>query len=575
MLRRWKCTFALISLLFPVALVSAAEIPESAISSDASLVIRLKQPKKTLQNISGLLNQIDESLTGVIAGNLRTFLGRSISNPELAGVDNSRDMYVGVFLSQTTQPGLLYVIPASDSKAIKSALGEKYHLAIHEKWVLYSEDQKLVDQAVTLLKSGKQSFQDQMSKPARDLFVDGDLSVFVNSQIIVQIYKPQLEQAGSKVNEALTQLSDTVKSTPGVNMKPILSMYKGLAKVALQAVQDSKSYTTALRTGEDGVGLESLFEVKEASVTDQLFQKNPPQGFAQLGNFPADQLAYIAGAGNTDALITWGLDFTAQMFDETRENAEAKAKFETIVKEIRELKFGSYYFSFELGKLSEGVLNAYTISEVEPSGEMRKYTREMMVLMQKISLPGLKQHITLTPDAEKVGNETVDLTVIKQEVDPEFDPLQIQKRMLEVLYGPMGITNRMAYPKGQVLQAMGATASMKKFLDALNAPADSKQISQNQAAFIAARKQGLRKANILAMIDVPSSFAKGYNVFAESRQKPRMFSDELLKKQGITASYLTFSLTMGQQSMTTKTYVPVQNLQSGFKIFSIIMGQGS
>ncbi|MCH9789354.1 MAG: hypothetical protein K0U82_00945, partial [Planctomycetes bacterium] len=124
-------------------------------------------------------------------------------------------------------------------------------------------------------------------------------------------------------------------------------------------------------------------------------------------------------------------------------------------------------------------------------------------------------------------------------------------------------------------QAMGTTASMKKFLDALNATADSKKISQNQPAFIEARKQGLSKANILVMIDLPSSIAKGYNILAESRQKQGLFSDELLKKQGITAAYLTFSLTLGKQSMTTKTYVPVQNLKSGFKMFSIIMGQGS
>lgn len=579
MLRRWKCTSAFVLFLFPVVVTSAAEIPESAISSDASVVIRLKQPKQTLQNITGLLNQVDESLTGVLAGNLRTILGRSISNTELVGIDRSRDMFVGVFLSQTKQPGLLYVIPASDSKKIKSALGEKYHLANHQKWVLYSEDKVLVDRAVALIESGKPGFQDQMSSPARNLFAGGDLSVFVNSQKIVQIYQRQLKEAESKVNGALKQLSESVNSAPGVNMQPILAMYSKLAKVGLQAVQDSKSYTTTLKSDNDGVGLESLFEVKQDSLTDKLFQKNPPSEFAQLGKFPADQLVYFAGVGNTDALITWGFDFTAQMFDETKASSDAKAKFESIVKKIRKLKFGSYYFSVELGKLSEGVLNAYTISEVEPSEKMRSYTHEMMALMQNISLPGMKQQITLTPDAEKVGNQTVDLTVIKQEVDPEVDSkvasLLIQKRMLEVLYGPAGITNRLAYPEGQVLQTMGANTSMKKFIDALNASSDSKQISQNQLAFNAARKEGLSKANILAIIDVPTSFAKGYNIVAESQQKQGVFSDELLRKQGIKASYLTFSLSMGKQSLTTKTYVPVQSLKSGFKIFSLILGQSS
>lgn len=570
---KWKTPLALISILFPMTLLSAAEIPESAISSDASIVIQLKQPKAMSQKIVSLINQVDENLSGVIGLNLRTFFGRSISNPNLAGVDSSRNMCVGVFLSQSKQPGFLYVIPVSNEKAFKEALGEKYHSAKHEKWLLYSSDQALVDQAVELLKGDKQSFQALMSPRSRDLFAKGDLSVFVNSEKLVQIYQPQLEQAGQKVDVTLNRLSETVNAAPGVNMKPIMSIYSALAKGALQAVQDSKSYTTALNVGSDGVGLESLFEVKENSVTDQLFQKNPPQGFEQLGKFPANQLAYFAGAGNTDALITWGMNFTAQMFDETKSNVEAKTKFETIVKEIHKLKFGSYYFSFELGKLSEGVLNAYAISEVEPSQKMRDYTREMMSLMQNISIPGLKQQITFSPDEEKIGDETVDLTVIKQEVDPKSDPLQIQKRMLEVLYGPDGITNRMAYPKGKVLQVMGATASMKNFLDALNASDDSKQISQNQPTFKDARKQGLSKANILAMLDLPMGIAKGYNILAESQQKEGPFSEMLMKQQGISASYLTFSLSTGKQSMETKTYIPVQNLKSGFKIFTVISTQ--
>lgn len=573
MLRKWKYAFVL--LLFPVALATAAEIPESAISNDASIIIRLKQPKNTMQNLTGLLNKVDQSLTGLVSANLRTILGRAISNPDLAGVDRSRDICVGVFLSQTKQPELLYVVPTSDSQAIKSALGEKYHLVNHEKWVLYSEDKQLVDQAIALVKSEKQSIQNQMSGPARELFLRGDLSVFVNSQKMVQIYQPQLKQAGEKVNQALADLSSKVESTPGVNMKPILSMYSGLAKVALQGVQDSTGYTTILNISDAGFSQESLFEVKAGSATDELFQQNPPQGFAQLGKFPANQLAYFAGAGNTDALVTWGLDFTAQMFENQKENAETKRKYESIVNGIRKLKFGSYYFSFELGALSDGVLNAYTISEVEPSQKMRDYTREMMSLMKKLSLPGMKQQTTLTPDAEKVGNESVDLTIIKQEVDPENDPLQIQKRMLEILYGPKGITNRMAYPKGKALQAMGATASMKKFVDALNASADSKLISQNQSAYKAARKQGLSEANILAMIDVPMSVAKGFNIFAETQQKQSLFSEDVLRKQGITPSYLTFSLSTEKQSLKTKTYIPVQSLRSGFKIITLLMAQGT
>ncbi|MCA9017037.1 MAG: hypothetical protein KDA77_17025, partial [Planctomycetaceae bacterium] len=82
----WKTFLTSVLLFFPVAFASAATDPESAISADAGIVIRLKQPKVTQQNITGLLNQVDENLSGILAGNLRTFLGRSISNPGLDGV---------------------------------------------------------------------------------------------------------------------------------------------------------------------------------------------------------------------------------------------------------------------------------------------------------------------------------------------------------------------------------------------------------------------------------------------------------------------------------------------------------
>lgn len=569
----WKNLLILSLLLFCCAGVSAAEFSQTAISSDAGIVIRLKQPRETQKKLTYVMNQVDESLSTILGGNLRTFLGRSISNPTLAGLDNTRDMCVGVFLSQTKRPGLLYVIPVSDEAAFKSGLGENYKSVVQDKWIIYSEDQTLVDQALAVIKDSNQNFQALMSAEAKSMFATGDFSVYVNSEKLVTIYEPQLKLAGQQFEQALVQLSESVKTSPGVNTEPILAMYSSLGKGALQAVQDSHSYTTALTVEQGGLGLESLFEVKSDSQTDQLFQINPPQDFELLGKFPAGQLAYFAGAGNTDALITWGMNFTAQMFDETKENDEARQKFESIVKEIRSLKFGSYYFSFELGKLSEGVLNAYTVSEVSPSGKMREYTRQMMSMMKNMSFPGVKQEIKYTPDAETIGNETVDLTVIKQEVDLGSDPLQIQKRMLEILYGPEGITNRMAYPEGKVLQAMGGTASMKKFLDALNAADNSQEIAQNQPAFQTARKQGLKQANILALVDVPGTVARIYDVLSESRRQEGVFSKELMKKQGIPDSYLTFSLGMSRQSMVTKTYLPVQTLQGGFKVFSIISNQ--
>lgn len=565
----WKTLLTSFVLFFPVAIASAATVPESAISSDVGVVIRLKQPKVTQQNIIKLLNQVDEILSGVLSGNIRTVLGRSISNPTLAGVDTSREMMVGVFLSQDKQPGILYVIPVADEKQLSEALGKKYQSAVHENWMLYSEDQALVEQAKSQIQSSEKSFRGELSDAAGDLFQAGDLSIYVNSRKLVEIYQAQLLLAGPAIDAKLNQFSEKMNAAPGMSIEPMIEMYSSLARQFLQAVRDSQSYTTAFQISAEGVGVESLFEVEKDSETDEFLQKSPPQKLEQLGQFPAGHLMYFAGADNTETLITWGMSFTAQMFDDSKENAEAKARFDSIVKEIHNLKFGNYYFSFELGKLSQGILNAYAFSEVSPSESMRKYSREMMSLMKNVSFPGMRQNVTMTPDAEKVDDVSVDLMVIQQEVDPESDPLRIQKRMLEVLYGGEGITTRMAYPEGKVLQAMGGTASMEKFLTALNAPADSKQIAQNQPAFKAARSHGLERANLLALVDVPMMLTKIVDILVELQQKEPLFTTEQKEKQGIAASYLTFSVATGPQSLRTKTYVPVQNLKSGFKVFTV------
>lgn len=573
MLLNWKTGLAFCLLFFSLSDIRAAKMPASAISGEAEIVVRLKQPQLTMQKITGLTNQVDESVSSLLGANLRTIVGRSLFNPTLAGVDTKRDLGVGVFFSPTEKPELLFVVPVADGAELKNALGAQFKTAQHENWLIYSKQQQLVDLALENIKAEDKSYQKQLSSESRDLFSGGDLSIYVNSQKLVELFQQQLKQTEQQVDQRLNELSKVMNTTPGVNVKPILGFYSALAKGGLQAVNDSKSYTTAVRFSEQGVALDSRFEVKANSKTDELFQANPPQAFEQLGHFPANQLVYIAGAGNTDALITWGMNFTAQMFDETSQNAQARDDFTKLVKEIRSLQFGSFYFSFELGKLSQGVLNAYTISEVTPSGQMRKLTHQMMEMMKNISLPGLKQEITFTPNAEQVGSVPVDLTVIKQEVDPASDPLQIQKRMLEILYGPSGITNRMAYPEGKVLQAMGATASMQKFLEALDAPEKSTLIAENQPSFREARKQGSQKANILALIDVPGTVMKILNILAEIRQQDAIFTEELASQQGIKKAYLTFSLSTDQESLNSKAFIPVENLQSGFKIFSLLSRQ--
>jgi hypothetical protein len=114
---------------------------------------------------------------------------------------------------------------------------------------------------------------------------------------------------------------------------------------------------------------------------------------------------------------------------------------------------------------------------------------------------------------------------------------------------------------------------MQKFMEALNAPDKSSLTAQNQPAFQKARAQGAEKANLVALVDVSGTVMRILNIFAESRQQTGPFAEKQIRELGIQDSYLTFSLTTGKQSLSTKTYIPVENLQNGFKVYSLISRQ--
>ena len=59
MLFNWKSGLLFCLLLISLSTVSAAEVPTAAISAEAGIVIRLKQPQATLQKMTQLTSQVD------------------------------------------------------------------------------------------------------------------------------------------------------------------------------------------------------------------------------------------------------------------------------------------------------------------------------------------------------------------------------------------------------------------------------------------------------------------------------------------------------------------------------------
>src|SRR5262245_45452115 len=109
MMRRTVAGLSLLSMLVWGRIVPAAENALDAISTDASVVIRLKSPSATIDKVAELVNQVVPGAGEEIKKNADG-IGFAISNPTLAGVDKSADWWVAVYASADRQePGVVFV----------------------------------------------------------------------------------------------------------------------------------------------------------------------------------------------------------------------------------------------------------------------------------------------------------------------------------------------------------------------------------------------------------------------------------------------------------------------------------
>ena len=91
---------ALLLLLTMAARLPAADSPLAAFDNQADVIIRLKNPKATIEKAAEMAAAADEKMAQQVRDN-SPFIGVLISNPSLAGVDQEQDWYVVVHVAST------------------------------------------------------------------------------------------------------------------------------------------------------------------------------------------------------------------------------------------------------------------------------------------------------------------------------------------------------------------------------------------------------------------------------------------------------------------------------------------
>lgn len=546
--------------------------PLDVVPTNAAIVGRLKAPQTTLEKTGAFVNQGAPGL-GFLVLSQAGALGAAISNTTLGGVDLSKDWYFAAFVEKNAPPTVVFLVPATDEKDLKEAVGSGFTFVSGDGFVAYSEDAAAAE-LIANCKAGKsKSITTLMDKRATSLADESELSVFVNIARLRETYSEELIAADKQLDDALEGIkaltAGAANQTPGINLDAVWDMYGSLGHKVLQGVRDSDSFTLGLKVNNDALTIEELLVVGKDSASDKFLQSHPASDMALMLKQPQSQIAYFGASGNSSGVMQWAMDMSAKMI---AGNEESKKHFDKVRSEMASVKYGSITGSMGLtAPTAEGILSAAIVMEATPATKLREIGRTASNAF-KVDIPGVKQEITVKPDAEKVGDLTVDVMQMKQEYGEDFPGAELQNKILSVVYGKSGLTQRMTVNKNLYLQTIGGGAdNMKSIVASLDAPS-----SGNPSAVAKSRARQLEKANFLMMLDLPNLVVKVAGIAEDLSKKeivpplPPQFSAAQLKAAKVDASYITFAAGAEPQGLRLRSEIPSGTIGGFFKIYQAV-----
>lgn len=559
MSRRLMCSLWLLILVVAAFPVRAAESALDAISTDASVVIRLKNPKASIAKIADLADLVQKGFGEHIRS---APVGQAISNPQLTGVDMESDWWVAVFATGGEKdPDVVFLIPGTDLKAMKEAIGDGYKFMESGKLGIYTTDSDAAGKIGARLKGEGKSISTLIEKDSNSVFDKGDVSVFINVVQLAAAYKSEIADWKQKVQEQLENADEIPGAAPGMDPKKLADMLGQAFGFLVQGLDDTLTCTVAAMVSKEGLAFDDLVKLKAGTATDKLLSKSPPTALQALSTLPSGYQTY------------WGLSWDMTDFTKFNEwmlafggESEKSKEVAAFLKEIGSLKIGSTVGAYGLGDPDEGAIRSIAVTEVDSPQKMRDMSRKMLKSLGTVEAQGMKQTIELKADAEKIGKNSADIVTVNVEIENPQMAMMMQNFM-NVLFGPEGMQTRIVYLKDRVVQTMGGgTQVMTDTLAAL----DKKPSDNSKSPMQQTRAKLGEKANLVFMLDVPNLIAKILSIVVERAGLPLPIQPEDIKGLQGKPSYLALAAATEPQGLRVKTQVPLEQMQGIAKFVDFV-----
>ncbi|MEZ5941332.1 MAG: hypothetical protein R3C18_08075 [Planctomycetaceae bacterium] len=530
--------------LVPSAL--AEDSPLDFFPESTALVIRLNEPDKTIDKTADFVDAIQPG-TGQIVGAGADQLGEAISNPQLVGVDHSRPWYVGVVLSEDGPPVPMFVIPATEPEAFVDAIDEQMNAQAKGDWVIY------VEKPAELPEVGLTKVTSKLNGEAAKVFAGGDLSLFVDVAKLTETYEEPIEELKDKVNDGMNALQ--LNAPPNVDVGALIQMYSEFAHYGFRILEDSSHLAIAVNIGSEGLRFEDYLVVKTGSASDKWIAAHPAGELPLLKKLPEGQHAYYGVSGMTSSMMRFGMKYTQSMLKSDNED------FDALIEKLGEAKIEGLVGSMRMGGTS--FISGTGVFEGELGNDFKDTMRKLQAVAGEYEVNGVKQTIDVQRDAEKVGDNYVDVVTVKQEVvDPSVDPTGIQKNVTEKLFGADGMQTRSLYTENRVVSTVGSLDDLKGMLEELEGD-DNKALTE--------RLERLPSpANFIGLMDLAGFYGEIFKIIGSAEGLPFELEPSLIDNLNMRSSYVGFAAVTEPHAARCRFDVPVEQVQNCIKLGTVL-----
>ncbi len=536
----------------------AQEAPLGMIPASAAVVIRLQAPETAAGDLRAFLNKVQPGIGDLAGAQLPSALGQMISNPALAGVDQSRDWYFAVFVDGLGPPENVLLLPAADVAELKKAMGPEYEFVEKDGWLACSTEDRYHDAFEQCVSGAVESIAARIDERTTSALMSGHLGVVVNAAVLRESFAEELDSAEERLEGLIQIIAQQLRNaSPGMDMDYVFDIYRDAGKFLLQGVRDSTSMALSVKVTDSTLQIEHLLSVTADTATDAFFQTQPVNDLARLTTVPEGMAGYVAIHGNPLVLLDWSERLVSRMLSD-EEQQEKMAKSIAI---MRQAKFGAIAGGGDLLPDKDPALRYYAVSEISPPSVMAE-TMQLFATGIDYDIAGIQVSSTLQTDAESIDGQSISIFQMEQTIPPELDPTGMQKALNEKLYGTDGIVQRIALKDDLVLQTMGGgTESMKRLLTSTG---------WSDPKLLEARARQHEQANLLILVDVPNSVLKFAKLILGTGAVPVPVQPEQLDDLVISPSYAGFSLAVEKQRLSARTSIPLETFQGFVQIGQFI-----